>query len=506
MSQVCRVVEEAKFNARDKRYKNPKPQPWIVLKLMVLFTLGIMIYTAYVYIGRFFVSILDGRVEGVGSGTGIALLVIFCILYLWMIWSYIMVIAISPGFARDHVAKSASPFTPGAGQSNMTNGSTSTTYPPDVEQQHATTNGKNKDAIKTAYPLDRRDSIGGPSYEDMRLSEEADLRRGGGGGVGGERDADDTSAGVLDALPRPNGTAATAVADMLSGNGNGNLNETGKGKGKGKGERPDRHERMQLKIQRAMKRAESKNVYRRPSNTPQLLPEFRYCQKDGFVKPYRTHHCRACGTCVLEYDHHCPWIGQCVGARNHKLFINFNLATSILTAYTFATLIGFNASTTFSVGDIDPQVVVIIALSALFWIFTTSLLVSHSHLISIYQTTVENMNFRSMKEREDHALAGVFPLWDVSSRTKVKKEWDKEWGRIGREGNIWWVGNRMRGWETTMGSRSRTAENPWGVLAWVLPLRLRMNDKTWGLEYEVNPRFDMVGRWRRRSEWPEGLR
>jgi hypothetical protein len=45
---------------------------------------------------------------------------------------------------------------------------------------------------------------------------------------------------------------------------------------------------------------------RLPPTTPVLLPEWRYCKTCEIVKPYRTHHCRACGTCVLRYDHHCP--------------------------------------------------------------------------------------------------------------------------------------------------------------------------------------------------------
>ncbi|KAF9262065.1 zf-DHHC-domain-containing protein [Marasmius fiardii PR-910] len=508
MPQICSVVEEAKFKAREKRYNNPKPQPWIALKLMVFFTLGIMIYTAYVWIGRFFISVLDRKIRGVSRGSGIALLVIFCILYLWMMWSYLMIITTSPGFARDHVTKSAPPFIPNhpnVGHAYINNGSTA--YPPDVEQ-HAATNGTN--AHTNHNQPKRKDSVGGPSYEDMTLSEEANLRRETRGEEGerGAEGGEDSNAGVLDALPRPNGMATTAMTNILAGNGNGNSNGDGTGKDKSKDTNriPNRHEREQIKTQNAVRRAEAKNVYRRPSNTPQLLPEHRYCYKDGFVKPYRTHHCRACATCVLEYDHHCPWIGQCVGARNHKLFINFNQATSIFTAYTFGTLVGFNASTTFSEGDIDPQIVVIIALSALFWIFTTSLLAGHVHLICIYQTTLESMNFRSMKEQEDHALARVFPLWDVSSRTKVKMAWDKEWGRIGREGNIWWAGGPMKGWEATMGSRKRTLQNPWGILAWVLPVKLRMDNATFGLNYGVNPRFDKVGRWKRRCEWPEGLR
>ena len=38
---------------------------------------------------------------------------------------------------------------------------------------------------------------------------------------------------------------------------------------------------------------------RRPPTTPVLLPQYRYCYKDGFIKPFRAHHCRACGTVRL---------------------------------------------------------------------------------------------------------------------------------------------------------------------------------------------------------------
>ncbi|KAJ6578702.1 hypothetical protein DFH09DRAFT_346566 [Mycena vulgaris] len=32
----------------------------------------------------------------------------------------------------------------------------------------------------------------------------------------------------------------------------------------------------------------------------------RWCARCAIVKPYRAHHCRVCGTCVLKFDHHCP--------------------------------------------------------------------------------------------------------------------------------------------------------------------------------------------------------
>jgi hypothetical protein len=60
----------------------------------------------------------------------------------------------------------------------------------------------------------------------------------------------------------------------------------------------------------------------------------RYCKHCKTPKPPRTHHCVACGQCVLKMDHHCPWIGQCVGHYNHRYFVLFivYLGTSCLWA------------------------------------------------------------------------------------------------------------------------------------------------------------------------------
>lgn len=43
-----------------------------------------------------------------------------------------------------------------------------------------------------------------------------------------------------------------------------------------------------------------RRLTRQPPEKPVLRPETRYCFTEGFVKPVRTHHCRACGTvCVM---------------------------------------------------------------------------------------------------------------------------------------------------------------------------------------------------------------
>lgn len=82
-----------------------------------------------------------------------------------------------------------------------------------------------------------------------------------------------------------------------------------------------------------------RKVYREPPVRLPLHPNTRYCERCELVKPYRAHHCRHCGTCVLGMDHHCPWIGQCCGARNHIYFVAFCFWSCVSSRSVFALLI-----------------------------------------------------------------------------------------------------------------------------------------------------------------------
>ncbi|CAE8581470.1 unnamed protein product, partial [Polarella glacialis] len=71
----------------------------------------------------------------------------------------------------------------------------------------------------------------------------------------------------------------------------------------------------------------------RPQTRPRLEAAARrwqpgavtFCRRCCCARPERSHHCAACGVCVLRMDHHCPWIGNCVGLRNHKFFFQLAL-------------------------------------------------------------------------------------------------------------------------------------------------------------------------------------
>jgi palmitoyltransferase len=106
-------------------------------------------------------------------------------------------------------------------------------------------------------------------------------------------------------------------------------------------------------------------------------------------------------------------IGQCVGARNHKFFFNFSLATSIFTAYVLSSVaFFFTKSMRPSEGDVDPHFIVLLALAGLFFLFTTTLCVSHVRLITHGQTTVESMQIQDLKDKDEQVLARGFAWWE----------------------------------------------------------------------------------------------
>lgn len=77
----CGVVEEV----RERRANRKNGQPWIILKLMIVFTLGIMGYSAYVYISRLCVKMINRR-NGAGGSRGAGSEWVF-VASLWPVWT-----------------------------------------------------------------------------------------------------------------------------------------------------------------------------------------------------------------------------------------------------------------------------------------------------------------------------------------------------------------------------------------------------------------------------------
>jgi len=68
----CGVIQEAKYQAREKHAQRTKPQPWIILKFTILITVGIIGFSSYVYIGRLCVPMIlkqDGALGAQATGS-----------------------------------------------------------------------------------------------------------------------------------------------------------------------------------------------------------------------------------------------------------------------------------------------------------------------------------------------------------------------------------------------------------------------------------------------------
>ncbi|GAA5821516.1 hypothetical protein JCM3770_001057 [Rhodotorula araucariae] len=243
-------------------------------------------------------------------------------------------------------------------------------------------------------------------------------------------------------------------------------------------------------------------VERIPRNAPVLTEQYRYDPREGIVRPYRSHRCRHCAAVVLKMDHHCPWVGTCVGARNYKYFYNFLQYSSTYTLFVWLTLV---IAQTLPLGTFpaarpypgaDGQQLAIIALAFLFWLFTGALFAAHTRLILRNMTTIEEIGMNRIKQRERAALNQHYGFWAWRAKRANCREWDQQWGRLGREANLWWLGSKRANWEMVMGKEK---------LPWFLPIPARPHGDD-GLSYTPNPRFSDTGEWRPRREWPEDLR
>ncbi|KAH9852983.1 zf-DHHC-domain-containing protein [Lenzites betulinus] len=480
--KCCGAVAEAREKSAARR---SKPQPWIVLKLTIFIAIGIIGYVFYVYIGRLCIPMLrhDAGALG-GRGMGIGFLVVFCLLGLMMLWAYEKVVLTPPGYARDHVKKSPAPMIKNAFPTWWDSESEADLAAARMQAANAQPSAP-EPKLNEGYQRSRSSRTSGGHTRGSTNS-----RRN--GSQNGHGVHEDENLGITDTI------APVAAAHVKATSNHGHA---------ARSERGPAHPDVSLTLTPGGSQngpqplpgtqGEPKPMMftRKPPSTPILLPEYRYCHKDGFQKPMRAHHCRACGTCVLRYDHHCPWIGQCVGARNYKFFMIFVWWALWFCVWTFATLVGVIARATVvrPSFEIDGQHVAVLVLSGLFILFTTALLGTHFQLICMGQSTVESLDARRIGEREDRVLGRLHAWWDFRGKRATRKQWDAEWGRVGREGNPWWLGSARANWEATMGAHA------W---QWFLPIGKSPDD---GLSYTLNPRFDSEGRWRPRREWPREL-
>jgi len=179
----------------------------------------------------------------------------------------------------------------------------------------------------------------------------------------------------------------------------------------------------------------------------------KMCSKCQRPKPPRTHHCRACGRCILKMDHHCPWVNNCVAFRNYKFFVLFvtylPVACFTVIVLCIPYLISIDYTKTFDMWKI--QVFAVVAVCALFGLSLSGFAGVHYSLIWRNETTIENF------DRE---------------RSEAKARLDRRRGRETRSGpyhNQFDLHSGRKNFEQVFGT------NPW---LWFLPVRSTPGDGT----------------------------
>lgn len=516
-----------------------EPDSVMARRSIVPLVFTILFWVFIVYVWRLCSRLIEQNPQGTVLGTrgeGIGILVPFVFLWLMSMWSYVRVLFAGPGLVRDYVPESDPPLV------NM---------PPYANQEGQPMHTYQQNTLPIPIPAPTQGESAGISASGSAPypAYNADLERFGGNHASSDSmrvlpGSVEPPAVALHSEEQPSAAPATSapgdVADVEDPSLGGVIGAMGAAgvaaaEGAREGEAYPMPTQQQgpppAPIQPGMWAAPQ----RRPENDPPPLSAAAlYCHRCRRVKPPRAHHCRRCGTCVLKMDHHCPWVGGCVGSQNQRFFFIFVLWVTLLELYTLVTTAvffhrGVNAlGTAGSAWKVDGFLISLFPITAMFGIFTTALLLTHVFLMAHNMTTIEHMGISRVASRERVLVDRWFgmqanqpkssiPGAAIKAKRGMVRDFDREWGRLTKEANMWWLGGAHKvakpdapqekpahplhasksAWRTNVEQALGT-----NVLLWVLPLGTAPNT---GLDFPVNPRFGPQGVWQKRADWPAEL-
>jgi palmitoyltransferase len=157
---------------------------------------------------------------------------------------------------------------------------------------------------------------------------------------------------------------------------------------------------------------------------------------------------------------------------------------------------------------------------AMFILFTTALLITHSYLFMLNLTTIEHLAYERIHTREAILLSNYLDAlkdsngrkleyWKgLKEKKRVKANWSQQWGNLKSEANTWWLDDRTKAMKREdIGKKTswyHSIAPNWRQFvgdAWYdsfFPIGRAKSD---GLSYEMNWRASHDGSWRPRTEW-----
>ncbi|SOV76615.1 palmitoyltransferase, putative [Plasmodium sp. gorilla clade G3] len=117
-----------------------------------------------------------------------------------------------------------------------------------------------------------------------------------------------------------------------------------------------------------------------------------YCQICDIYQILRSKHCQVCKRCVRTFDHHCPWINNCVAENNRSFFLLylyfevFTIWYSIKYISHVVYLMLYDDN-----GFLFVWFIILIITMIFFFVMALCLIIYHSYLCLINETTWENI-------------------------------------------------------------------------------------------------------------------
>jgi palmitoyltransferase ZDHHC2/15/20 len=155
------------------------------------------------------------------------------------------------------------------------------------------------------------------------------------------------------------------------------------------------------------------NVFIEEEIMKKNMSKIKLCSQCKTYKPPRAHHCSVCRRCYLKYDHHCTLLDTCIGFHNYKFFYQFlvlNLSSTLFIVIT----IFYNVLAHHSRGSLLTNYLIAIVLNAIALVVTLALLVFHTNIIGMNETTIEHYVLNDYI-RGDHSFAHTFQEGPVTT-------------------------------------------------------------------------------------------
>ncbi|EPR78501.1 DHHC zinc finger protein [Spraguea lophii 42_110] len=175
------------------------------------------------------------------------------------------------------------------------------------------------------------------------------------------------------------------------------------------------------------------------------IKSIQICNVCNTYKPPRSHHCSFCRKCYLKMDHHCFPLGTCIAFHNYKFFYNFLVLNSIFTLFNVVVLM-FGIFKSNSRGRYKTNYIISIVFNFIDFCVSTYFISFHTKLISMNETTVENLALDEILNGDTHAI-NIFQEGPLLSYTESKDRYVLNPYNLGKREN--WIqvfGHTKKDW------------------------------------------------------------